>query len=96
MGLYVFFLQALYCFVWFLVYVDMGLLSSNGVTGTRSTDPSNTSADANSEGGMQVLIAYFPCQSTGVYTLHCPERLTYQCFAGVNEKTLTKRRQTSI
>lgn len=48
-------LQALYCFVWFLVYVDMGLLSSNGVTGTSSTDPNNTSQDANIEGGMQVI-----------------------------------------
>ncbi|CAL8460810.1 g341 [Coccomyxa elongata] len=46
-------LLALYCFVWFLVYVDTGLLSSNGVTGTRSTDPNNTSTDAASEGGMQ-------------------------------------------
>lgn len=44
-------LQALYCFVWFLVYVDMGLISSNGVTGTRSTDPSDTES---SVGGLQV------------------------------------------
>ena len=47
-------LQAIYCLVWGLVYVDQGLLSSNGVTGTRSTDPSNTAADADQQGGLQV------------------------------------------
>ena len=45
--------QALYCAVWFLVYVDQGLLSSNGVTGTASTDPGDTGADAQMEGGLQ-------------------------------------------
>ena len=47
-------MQLLYCFVWGLVYVDQGLLSSNGVTGTRSTDPSNAAVDAGSQGGLQV------------------------------------------
>lgn len=48
------FSQAIYCLVWGLVYVDQGLLSSNGVTGTRSTDPSNNAADADQQGGLQV------------------------------------------
>ncbi|CAK0783469.1 hypothetical protein CVIRNUC_006668 [Coccomyxa viridis] len=46
-------LLLLYCFVWGLVYVDQGLLSSNGVTGTRSTDPSNAAVDAGNQGGLQ-------------------------------------------
>ena len=40
--------------MWGLVYVDQGLLSSNGVTGTRSTDPSNAAVDAGDQGGLQV------------------------------------------
>lgn len=46
--------QLLYCLVWGMVYVDQGLLSSNGVTGTRSTDPSNSAVGADSQGGLQV------------------------------------------
>ena len=40
--------------MWFLVYVDMGLISSNGVTGTASGDASNTSQAAQTQGGLQV------------------------------------------
>ncbi len=46
--------QLLYCFVWGLVYVDQGLLSSNGVTGTRSSDPSNSAVGAGDQGGLEV------------------------------------------
>ena len=52
-------MQLLYCFVWGLVYVDQGLLSSNGVTGTRTTDPSNSAAGAGDQGGLEVGNAMF-------------------------------------
>ena len=52
--------QALYCFVWFLVYVDMGLISSDGVTGT-SSDPSDP-AQSGQLGGLQVCVYHAPSQ----------------------------------
>ena len=70
--------QALYCAVWFLVYVDQGLLSSNGVTGTASTDPGDTSADAQTEGGLQAStpsLTFLQCTETFISKLlllcHC-------------------------
>ena len=50
--------QLLYCFVWGLVYVDQGLLSSNGVTGTRSSDPSNTAVGADDQGGLEARLTF--------------------------------------
>ena len=56
--------------MWGLVYVDQGLLSSNGVTGTRSTDPSNAAVNASDQGGLQVARKLQLLGDTGLPAYH--------------------------
>ena len=80
--------QLLYCLVWGLVYVDQGLLSSNGVTGTRSTDPSNSAVGADTQGGLQVrqhmYVILSERQPRQNRTQSCPDgRLKIDCLGCV-------------